>query len=65
MHTPFQSMAWRAEFGADTILKDFKEPEVMRLYYPGGLFGEDKEGRPLWIDPLGSADVKGQVHVNS
>jgi hypothetical protein len=53
-------MAWRAEVGADTILNDFKRPEVMRLYYPGGLFGEDKQGRPVWIDPLGSADVRGQ-----
>ncbi len=28
-------------------------------YYPGGLAGFDKVGRPVWIDTIGRADVKG------
>ena len=31
----------------------------MKKYYPGGLTGFDKEGRPVWIDCVGYADVKG------
>lgn len=54
-----QSMAWRKEMGADSILEKYQEPEVMAKYYAGGLYGRDKEGRPLWINPLGNLDIKG------
>lgn len=45
--------------GADSILEKYQEPEVMAKYYAGGLYGRDKEGRPLWINPLGNLDIKG------
>ena len=42
----------------DCIL-NWKAPEVLRKYYPGGFAGFDKEGCPVWIIPFGHADVKG------
>ncbi|XP_059149156.1 SEC14-like protein 2 [Physella acuta] len=50
---------WRAVNNVDTILEDFEPPEVMQKYYTGGLFGQDKEGALLWIDPNGYIDMKG------
>jgi len=32
---------------------------LFRKFYPGGLSGYDKDGCPVWIVPLGSADLKG------
>ena len=51
-------MAWRQEFGADTIL-EWDPPEVLKKYYPGGYVGTCKEGYPIWIDTLGPVDLKG------
>ncbi|KAK6967844.1 SEC14-like protein 2 [Biomphalaria glabrata] len=50
---------WREENNVDTILEDFQPPEVMKKYYPGGLFGQDKEGSLIWVDPTGYIDLKG------
>ena len=36
-------------------------PEVLRKYYPGGHCGFDKEGCPIWIDPIGNIDPKGRI----
>jgi hypothetical protein len=55
-----QSLEWRRQIGADTILTDFKEPEVIRKYYPGSLFGVAKDGSPVWIEPMGRGDLKGR-----
>ncbi|KAK6192518.1 hypothetical protein SNE40_003970 [Patella caerulea] len=52
---------WRAQNGVDTILSDYKVPEVIEKYYPGGLCGRDKEGCPIWIDPFGDMDIKGML----
>uniref|UniRef100_A0A0B6Z7E2 CRAL-TRIO domain-containing protein n=1 Tax=Arion vulgaris TaxID=1028688 RepID=A0A0B6Z7E2_9EUPU len=52
-------MRWREQNNADTILQDFEPPEVMRKYYTGGLFGQDKEGSFLWVEPMGHLDIKG------
>jgi hypothetical protein len=52
-------MKWRQQVGADTILTDWTAPEVLQKYYPGGLYGYDKKGRPIWIEPVGYSDVKG------
>ncbi|KAH9503095.1 hypothetical protein Btru_069950 [Bulinus truncatus] len=50
---------WREENNVDNILKEFDPPEVMKKYYTGGLFGQDKEGSLIWIDPNGYIDMKG------
>ena len=38
---------------------DWPLPEVLVKYYPGGYHGVDKEGHPIWIDTLGTVDLKG------
>ena len=45
----------------DTILQDFKVPEVLQKYFPSGtrVVGHDKEGHPLFIDPTGRVDIQG------
>ena len=47
----------------DTILETYKVPEVIEKYYVGGLFGRDKEGSLIWIDPYGRIDLKGLCTV--
>lgn len=57
-----KSMAWRKEFGADTILDTYTPPEVLSKHYVGGVTGEDKYGRPVSIDPIGKLDLKGLLY---
>lgn len=54
-------MKWRQQVGADKIFTEWSAPEVLQRYYPGGLCGFDKKGRPIWIEPIGRGDVKGAV----
>ncbi|THD26940.1 SEC14 protein 2 [Fasciola hepatica] len=49
---------WRLENEVDTILTWFKVPEVIEKYFPGGICGHDKLGRPLFIAPVGCLDPK-------
>ena len=53
-------MEFRKEYGADTILEDYTPPEVIKKYFPGGFFGEDREGRPIWYDNFGNVDSRGE-----
>ena len=55
-------MAWRAKWGADTILEDYKPPEVMQKYWPGSHFGFDKEGHPIIISVNSNVDFKGNFY---
>ena len=43
----------------DRLLAEFTEPEVMTLYYAGGITGRDKDGNIIRVDPSGRNDVKG------
>lgn len=52
-------MKWRAAVKADEILTNWTPPPVLLAHYPGGQFGYDKAGRPIWIEPAGKADIKG------
>jgi hypothetical protein len=56
-----KSMQWRKEWKVDTILTDWKVPEVLQKYYPGGHFGYDKEGCPIWLIRGAKFDIKGIV----
>lgn len=33
--------------------------QILRRYLPGALFNHDREGRPLWLMPLGDGDYRG------
>jgi len=40
----------------------YEAPEVLRKYFPGGVFKNDLEGRPVFYDPLGQIDFVGLLH---
>jgi hypothetical protein len=56
-------MEFREKYDLDTILTDYEPPEVIAKYLPGGFFGEDREGHPVWYDPSGNIDARGDIIV--
>ncbi|ELT92854.1 hypothetical protein CAPTEDRAFT_220522 [Capitella teleta] len=43
------SISWRKAYGTDDLLATWTPPEALAKHWPGGLFGHDREGRPiLW-----------------
>ena len=61
-----QHLEVRKQYGLDTI-SHWTPPEVLQKCYPGGFFGEDREGHPVWYDSIGALDFKGKViqHINA
>ena len=49
----------RKKYGADTILQDWTPPEVLQKCFPGGFFGEDRDGDPVYYDSIGNLDFRG------
>lgn len=37
-------------------------PEVVKKFYPGGFFRNDRDGRPVFYEPLGQVDFWGLLH---
>ena len=56
-----QHIDFRQRYELDTILQEWKPPEVLVKYTPGGFFGEDREGHPVWYDCMGNLDFRGEA----
>ncbi|XP_050412466.1 retinal-binding protein [Patella vulgata] len=52
----------RKKLGVNTILDNYKPPEVLEKYLTGGLCGHDKEGSPVRIELYGKLDMKGLMY---
>ncbi|KAK5852208.1 hypothetical protein PBY51_023696 [Eleginops maclovinus] len=50
---------FRRKMNVDTIISDWKPPEVIEKYVSGGMCGYDREGSPIWYDVIGPLDPKG------
>ncbi|XP_044189439.1 SEC14-like protein 2 [Thunnus albacares] len=50
---------FRRQMKVDTIISDWKPPEVIEKYVSGGMCGYDREGSPIWYDVIGPLDPKG------
>lgn len=50
--------AWRKAENIDNIMER-NIADVIMKYYPGGHCGFDKDGCPIWLDPIGNIDPKG------
>ncbi|KAJ0962014.1 hypothetical protein J5N97_029842 [Dioscorea zingiberensis] len=60
-------LKWRDEFGVDAIVKDFKydEYETVKKLYPHGFHGVDRNGRPVYIERVGMADLIAMLNVTT
>ncbi|XP_017344731.2 SEC14-like protein 2 isoform X1 [Ictalurus punctatus] len=52
-------LEFRKRLQVDSILEDWKPPEVIEHYVSGGMCGYDREGSPVWYDIIGPLDPKG------
>ncbi|KAM3849327.1 SEC14-like protein 2 [Diretmus argenteus] len=50
---------FRRQMEADSIISEWKPPEVIEKYVSGGMCGYDREGSPIWYDVIGPLDPKG------
>ena len=60
-------LAWRKDFGADTILEDFvyNERDSFLALYPQGYHKVDKSGRPIYVQHLGQINLKALKNVTT
>lgn len=50
---------FRKHMKVDTIITEWRAPEVIEKYLSGGMCGYDREGSPIWYDVIGPVDPKG------
>jgi len=54
-------MEWRRNYGTDDILK-WDPPEVLKKYWPGGIFGFDRQGHPILWQLSNNFDARGMTN---
>ncbi|XP_034402716.1 SEC14-like protein 2 [Cyclopterus lumpus] len=52
-------LEFRRKMSVDSIISDWKPPEVIEQYVSGGMCGFDREGSPIWYDVIGPLDPRG------
>uniref|UniRef100_A0A8C4DXE5 SEC14-like lipid binding 8 n=1 Tax=Dicentrarchus labrax TaxID=13489 RepID=A0A8C4DXE5_DICLA len=52
-------LEFRKQIKVDTIIAEWRPPEVIEKYLSGGMCGYDLEGSPIWYDVIGPVDPKG------
>uniref|UniRef100_A0A8C6M5P1 SEC14-like lipid binding 8 n=1 Tax=Nothobranchius furzeri TaxID=105023 RepID=A0A8C6M5P1_NOTFU len=52
-------LEFRKHMKVDSIISDWRPPEVIEKYLSGGMCGYDREGSPVWYDVIGPMDPKG------
>nr|XP_043881531.1 SEC14-like protein 2 [Solea senegalensis] len=52
-------LEFRKQMKIDTIITEWRPPEVIEKYLSGGMCGHDLEGSPIWYDVIGPVDPKG------
>ncbi|XP_071790244.1 SEC14-like protein 3 isoform X2 [Asterias amurensis] len=52
---------FRKRWDVDYLANQWTPPEVLDKHFVGGLFGEARDGSPVWFDPYGHIDTKGIV----
>ncbi|KAH7937757.1 hypothetical protein HPB49_015688 [Dermacentor silvarum] len=48
-----QHLEWRKENGVDDMLHSYEIPELVKENFPGAFLHPGKDGRPVWIFPVG------------
>ncbi|KAG6330452.1 hypothetical protein ID866_8640 [Astraeus odoratus] len=58
---------WRKDFGIEDLMRNFKftEKEQVDKYYPQYYHKMDKDGRPIYIERLGSLDISALYKVTT
>ena len=51
-----KTMAFRTERRCASLLATYRQPEVMKHYFPWGIVGLDKEGFPVLVERVGQID---------
>ena len=54
-------MVFRGEMDVDSLLETWTPPDVLQKCFPGGFFGEDRDGHPVWYDNYGNLDFRGEL----
>ncbi|XP_034027033.1 SEC14-like protein 2 [Thalassophryne amazonica] len=52
-------LEFRKHMKVDTIITEWRPPEVIEKYLSGGMCGYDRDGSPIWYDVIGPVDPKG------
>ena len=52
-------MVCRKEIGIGSLLETWTPPEALVKFWPGGQFGEDRAGHPVFYENDGNVDLRG------